>query len=158
METDPLQQLKDIALPPDPSWWPPAIGWWVLAIALLALLCWAVNIAYRGWQSRAPIRAARNLYADLHQQFSAQELDPISFANGCNETLKRLLVHSLGHTELGPQSGAHWLQALDSISESQVFTNGAGECLGSIRFAVEPIIDTNGLHRAMQTLLSKVKP
>ena len=158
METDPLQQLKGIQLPPDPSWWPPAIGWWVIAIILIALLCWALNTAYRAWQARAPIRAAGSLYADLHQKLRDFELDQVSFANGCNEILKRLLVHSLGQTELGPQSGALWLQALDNISDSQAFTSGGGECLGLSRFGVAPVIDTSGLHEAMQLLLSKVQP
>ena len=44
MQTDPLQQLKPLHLPPDPSWWPPAIGWWVLLLVLVILAAW---ILYR---------------------------------------------------------------------------------------------------------------
>ena len=33
-----LNQLKDVRLPQAVSWWPPAPGWWVLAIILLSLL------------------------------------------------------------------------------------------------------------------------
>jgi hypothetical protein len=40
----PGPQLRDIHLPPSPSWWPPAPGWWLLAavavIALAVLLGW----------------------------------------------------------------------------------------------------------------------
>ena len=32
----PGPQLRDIHLPPAPSWWPPAPGWWVLAALLAA--------------------------------------------------------------------------------------------------------------------------
>ncbi len=35
---DPLAQLRDIHLPDPISWWPPAPGWWVLAVVVLALL------------------------------------------------------------------------------------------------------------------------
>lgn len=36
--------LRDIHLPPPPSWWPPAPGWWCLAVLVLAALGW---LAYR---------------------------------------------------------------------------------------------------------------
>lgn len=33
-------QLRDIHLPPPPSWWPPQPGWWLIALALLAVCLW----------------------------------------------------------------------------------------------------------------------
>ncbi|HAU18090.1 MAG TPA: DUF4381 domain-containing protein, partial [Marinobacter adhaerens] len=35
---DPLSQLRDIHLPETGGLWPPAPGWWVLAILLIAVL------------------------------------------------------------------------------------------------------------------------
>lgn len=43
MEQDPLSQLQDIHLPEPGGFWPPAPGWWALAVLLLlalALLAW----------------------------------------------------------------------------------------------------------------------
>ena len=48
---DPLQ-LRDIHLPADPGWWPPAPGWWLLAAVLVALLAWAVVFGWRRVQVR----------------------------------------------------------------------------------------------------------
>ena len=39
MEQIDLSGLRDIHLPLEPSWWPPAMGWWILTgIAILAIL------------------------------------------------------------------------------------------------------------------------
>ena len=44
--TSPPQQgpvLRDIHLPPAPSWWPPAPGWWALAgLVLILLVCFGL--------------------------------------------------------------------------------------------------------------------
>ena len=34
----PLAELKDIHLPPAPSWWPPAPGWWIVSFLMLTLI------------------------------------------------------------------------------------------------------------------------
>ncbi|MFA5547783.1 MAG: DUF4381 family protein [Porticoccaceae bacterium] len=44
---NPLDQLRDIQLPPPPDGWPPAPGWWLLALAAIALILLA-----RWWTRR----------------------------------------------------------------------------------------------------------
>lgn len=158
METDPLQQLRDIHLPPEPSWWPPAVGWWVLAIGLLVFFVWLTRLALRAWQRRAPIRAARKLYASLHQNLINDRINELAYANQCNELAKRLLVRGLGRTDLSSHSTNKWLRDLDEVSQSQDFTKGAGQSLGITRFQPAPTIDTNGLHAAMTKFLAQVTP
>ena len=53
---NPLDQLRDIHLPEPISWWPPAPGWWILAVASCALLAWILKY--------------------LHQPLSRQALSP----------------------------------------------------------------------------------
>ena len=44
--------LRDIHLPPAPSWWPPAPGWWLLAIVLLIAIAVGVWTLLRLWRER----------------------------------------------------------------------------------------------------------
>ena len=65
MQSDPLQQLRDVHLPPDPNWWPPAPGWWLLAAVVLAAVAWLIYRMVQAYQRRAPLRTARRLLKEL---------------------------------------------------------------------------------------------
>ncbi|MEM7003859.1 MAG: DUF4381 domain-containing protein [Pseudomonadota bacterium] len=158
MQSDPLQQLKDIHLPADPSWWPPAPGWWLLALLLTALLIWGIRKVYQAWQSGAPIRIARKLHAANTQAVQAGQLSAQEYAHQSNELLKRLLVRALGRTDLAQPAAQDWLEALDEISGSDSFTNGPGQALGPSRFQAHIEVDAEALDSAIQGLLQKVRP
>ena len=41
---DPLQELRDVHMPDPISWWPPAVGWWmivVVSVIVVGLVLWA---------------------------------------------------------------------------------------------------------------------
>ena len=68
MNADPLDALKDIYLPVEPHWWPPAPGWWITAALILAVLWWSGR---RFWAYRAatqPIRAAQRIIDTLIEE------------------------------------------------------------------------------------------
>jgi hypothetical protein len=44
-----LDQLRDIHTVAEPSWWPPAPGWWVVGFLLFLLLAWLLQGAFRRW-------------------------------------------------------------------------------------------------------------
>ena len=45
-------QLRDIHLPGDAPFWPPAPGWWLLALLIVALIVWGVVRAMRHYRIR----------------------------------------------------------------------------------------------------------
>jgi hypothetical protein len=49
---NPLDQLRDIHLPEAISWWPPAPGWWILALISCALLAWLLRFVYRRYKAK----------------------------------------------------------------------------------------------------------
>ncbi len=158
MENDPLQQLRDVHLPPDPAWWPPAFGWWLLVLLILAGVLWAAYRAIRSYRKRAPIRSARALLTDLFDAYKAGQLTATEYLHQGNELLKRLLVRGFGRQEYARLSGDNWLAELDRVSESQNFTTGSGRVLGEQRFSREPQVNVEELNHHLQQLLSKVRP
>lgn len=116
---DPLSQLRDIHLPQTGGFWPPAPGWWVLALLFLtmvaALLWWASRYRRRNhW-----LRLAR---AELAYLERTAVKDPQWFAQ-LNTLLKRVARerHPTEHPEAdsGEQWEAYLLRHLPQASDTQ---------------------------------------
>ena len=158
MESDPLQQLRDVHLPPDPAWWPPAFGWWLLAVLVIAAVIWLIRKAILAHRKRAPIRSAKALLGDMYAAYEAGQLSAVEFLHQSNELLKRLLVRAFGRQEYARMSGDPWLRELDHVSCSDDFTAGSGRVLGAERFRPDPEINVDELNHHLQTLLRAVRP
>jgi len=79
--------LRDIHMPPAPSWWPPAPGWWVLAAVLLlalGLLAWAVS------RQRRRDRVLRQLLAEVDRLDACHVDDDQALAYGLHQLLRRM--------------------------------------------------------------------
>ena len=134
MQSDPLQQLRDVHAPIDPSWWPPAPGWWVLASALIGCLVWLSWRMWSAWRRGAPLRAARKIHQNYCNALGSGEIDIPTYLHLSNELLKRVLVRGYRQYRFAPLSGDRWLHELDRLSKSDAFTCGPGKALGDNRF------------------------
>jgi len=111
-----LSQLRDIHGLDPVSWWPPAPGWWLVAMGGLLLLS-------LGWRYRASLRlrippipvlrigdwrwdAGRKLRA-LRQRALTQ--DPRQTATELSELLRRIAMARLGREACAGLTGADWL-------------------------------------------------
>ena len=156
MNADPLDALKDIYLPVEPHWWPPAPGWWITDALIIAMLWWCGR---RFWAYRAatrPIRAAQRMIDSLIAEEATATSNDATLANQCNEVLKRLLVVALGMRTLTNQSGETWLRTLDQLSMTTSFTQGAGSALGEDRFRPQFSANRRALLNCVKQLLNKV--
>ncbi|MGO4504008.1 MULTISPECIES: DUF4381 family protein [unclassified Dyella] len=99
--------LRDIHLPPPPSWWPLAPGWWGLMV--LGLLAVGVSI---WWWRRQRRRAGdeRRVLAEVDQVLSSCREQPQALASGLHQLLRR------GALRIDPaaaqQRGDAWRQTL----------------------------------------------
>ncbi len=86
-----LEQLRDIHLPADPAWFPPAPGWWLLMSTLIA--CSTALFFWLRWRRRrlAPIQQALSelRLLRLHAGTGTQDAR-IAFVQSCNELMKRI--------------------------------------------------------------------
>ncbi len=142
MEQNPLQQLRDIHLPTEPAWWPPAIGWWLLALALAIALAWLAWQLIARWRRFRPAREARRLYSEISRELHAGAISPTAYVHRTGELLKRFAIHGVGDLAMAPESGDAWLRYLDGRYGHEAFSRGPGRCLGNDRFRSDPDPDT----------------
>lgn len=119
-------ELRDIHLPADPSWWPPAPGWWMLAVLVVGLalwLClWMRRLARRRqWRQRI-LRELDRVAADD----SLKSNTPALIAE-LSQLLRR--AGRMIRAESASLRGNAWLDFLDSIVGSDEFSNGPGRAL-----------------------------
>lgn len=135
--------LRDIHLPAAPPWWPPAPGWWILAMLALAVLAWLA------WRLRRRARLARRrrllerAWRELVERHPA-EREPAALVAGLSELLRRSARMHAPHA-LGLQ-GEAWLAFLDGDDARRPFRDGPGRLLldGPYRPAV-PAADAQAL-------------
>ncbi len=110
MNTDPasLDNLREIILPPQVPWWPPAAGWWVLFALLTVVAVIAAFRAWRRWRVAAYRRAA------------LRELAAAANASAIAEILKRTALVAYPRTEVASLSGSAWLSWLAQTGGRQV--------------------------------------
>lgn len=102
--------LRDIHLPPAPSWWPLAPGWW----GLLVLVLLAVGVAIWWWR-RQRRRAAdeRRVLAEVDRVLSLWREQPQALATGLHQLLRRGALRFDPTATL--QRGEAWRQTLASM-------------------------------------------
>ena len=128
--TDPRQlPLRDIHLPQPVSWWPPAIGWWiVLGLSLLAV---AIGLWLYLRRRRRRISAgylARVELAEVRKRYLQHE-DMRLLAREISILLRRLSISAYPREESASLTGEHWLQHLDRPLPEKPFTSGVGRIL-----------------------------
>jgi hypothetical protein len=101
--------LRDIHLPPPPSWWPPAPGWWCLAVLLLAALGW---LTYRGLARRRD-RRYRQVLLSLVDQVAVAHQGLSELAAALHALLRRAARALDRHADT--QRGADWRATLARV-------------------------------------------
>ena len=108
----PGPQLRDIHLPPAPSWWPPAPGWWLLAALLLLALLAALWL----WRRRRVTQRKRQLVlaeVDRIAARYAQDGDQAALASALHQLLRRVARRQ--HALATQQRGTAWRQTLARV-------------------------------------------
>lgn len=165
MAAEQLQRLRDIHVPAEPSWWPPAPGWWLVALLVAAAAVWLAWHAYSTYRRRRPVRQAQRLYENLYQRYRQGEMSRRAYLHETNELIKRVLIHGLGEHRARRASGESWLALLDAHLQTAEFSSGPGRALGNSRFrppsaGPQPHDDDGAaeLHGLVERLLQHLAP
>lgn len=136
---NPLEELRDIHLPPSPALWPPAIGWWVLALLALIALGFLVQQLLRLYRRQRRRRAA---FAALQHARRALQGDVRDLAAELSVLLRRVALTRFPRHQVAALSGEAWLQFLDETGGAGRFAEGPGRALTHAPY--QPSAQLNG--------------
>ncbi|WP_419536664.1 DUF4381 domain-containing protein [Endozoicomonas sp.] len=118
----PLDQLRPNHLPDPVGFWPPAIGWWVLTIIVVALITFLTLHAVRRWRKKryrtVALQETQKALADYQEHQT-----PVRFAQDCNVILKKVALRAFPQKEVASLSGDHWCQFLAETGGTPEFLN-----------------------------------
>ena len=120
-------ELRDIHAAPLPSFWPPAPGWWLLAVLLLAALVvlgiWLVR-RYRWHRLQQQILGEIDQLGDCYSTDKASE-----FVTGLSTLLRRVALQRYPREQVASLTGTGWLRFLDETGGKGEFEHGIGQLL-----------------------------
>ncbi len=154
---DPLEQLRDIALPEPISWWPPAPGWWLLLL-LCVLVCGGLFYWWR--QKRHSLAYRQCALRELEQawqSFGQSQNTPL-FLQTLVTLLRRTALHAYPQASIAGQQGESWLQFLDRTLQTTEFSQGEGQQLLTAPYQANPQLDPRPLYELCKRWIQKHKP
>ncbi len=152
--TDPLAELKDIHLPETISAWPPAYGWWLLAVTIIALLIFTIRwLIARRQKNRYKVEANSKL-SRIQLQYSEHN-NPLTALESINALLKQTCITRFGRNETAGLSGDEWLAFLDKTGNTKDFSKGPGRCLTYALYAPNPVAPIEELLELTKTWIAK---
>ncbi len=138
--------LRDIHLPTDSLWWPPAPGWWMLLVLLILIGLSLPKI--RGWLRHRPIKSTclREL-GRIRQTAGAGHDDKRRLIQEISVLLRRTVM-SYGTRETDASlSGEQWISRLNQFSGEPCFSSTQCDLLTRGQYQPEFEVDIDELFR-----------
>ena len=156
-----LEQLADIHLPIDISYWPPAPGWWFLGLlCLTAIIYLTRNYLFRRHLQKV-CKAALAELDDCYKQFSITNGQnnndlKIRYINEVNSILKRVALVHYPHSRVAGLGGRDWVDFIKEKGDSNLLSGEIAKALGFGRFQTECEFDVNELNELGHAWISSL--
>lgn len=135
-------ELRDIHLPPDPSWFPPAPGWWLLAAIVVAAAIWLLSRLRRRLKHRRWLAAIQH-EVDRIERDHAGHRDRARTSADVSQLLRRASLL------LDPAAAAYpderWRAWLDRRGGGNGFVDGPGRGLADAPWRRSADVDVDAL-------------
>jgi hypothetical protein len=148
-----LAQLADIHLPPAISFWPPAIGWWILAMVLLALFVQGMRQLLRSRKQRKicafALEELNRIYRSYQQSLAtASDVNhcTLDYVNALNAVLRRVALWNFPEAGIASLGGQAWVDFIKEKGEASALSEELSIALREGRFKPRCEVDVNALH------------
>ena len=138
-----LNQLQDIHGAADPGWWPPAPGWWLLALVLSLLLFWAVRVLARKLALSRRRRRWLEELDSLGRRFDPSS-QPREYLAAVNCLFRAVSLRAFPESACARLQGVEWVEFL----AARMPDSPAGEALAVLAhgpYESAPIFDADEL-------------
>lgn len=155
---DLLAQLRNLDAPAELSWWPPALGWWILASLVLASLIGFIWVTFREYQNGAAARDAKISIEQAHDSYLDREASASSraiFLQEVNAILKRLAARYEGSEEVAGLTGMAWRSYLAEVAPELNATEL--EPFVSAIYEPQPQIDVDEVMFSLDILINQIR-
>jgi len=149
---DPLAALHPLREPAPIGWWPPAPGWWALALLCLLALVLLAFFLLRRYRANGYRRKA---LAKLEQLYRLQQSQPDQrrFQAQLHALLKGVALRAYPQRDVAAISGRQWLDFLNtSLGEDDRFP---AEFVSSAYRREPASLDARHLHRSARTWIKR---
>ncbi|MFT6420574.1 MAG: hypothetical protein ACJA05_000083 [Porticoccus sp.] len=132
---DPLSQLRDIHLPDPIGWWPPAPGWWLLALLLLSAMTYCLWRLKKRHQDNRYRREALHCLAELKQSLAEQ---PLEYCHAMLALLRRTAKTAYPDQALESELTPALLQRLNQQCRRTLFDETLQQQLQVLPYRADP--------------------
>lgn len=112
-----LSQLKDVHLPEQVSWWPLAIGWWIVIVVAILVLGVSLNFLWKHYSHNRYRKLAIKELNQHHLSWHANS-DDKTYISAANDLLKRVI--RIVDPNLVSQFGDNWVDALENHGNTEL--------------------------------------
>ena len=139
MQPDQQLPLKDIHLPDVVSWWPPAIGYWLLLLLIIFIIAGIFFIRHLRKMNRIK-KLALNEFNSIKQRYE-NDLDANKLVNSLSALLRRAAISCYPRTDCASLTGSNWLTWLDKqfkdnyLQKENGFSTGPGYLLTEFNYS-----------------------
>lgn len=145
-----LSQLADIHLPEPVSFWPPAPGWWVLAVLLLIAVALLVRHLMKLLEKQKICQYALaeldRCLQHLSDSGADQDAARLHYINEVNSVLRRVALVHFPRSNVASLGGAAWVDFIREKGDSSLLDEDLAKALSHGRFQPRCDVDADALN------------
>ena len=155
-----LEQLADIHLPVEISYWPPAPGWWILAVLLIAGIVFLTIriIKFRNLQQvcRHALLELENCYQRLREENSADASNQLRYINEVNSVMRRVALVHFPQANVASLGGDAWVDFIRQKGDSTGLNEEIAAALSFGRFQTHCEVDVDAMNSLGQAWITSL--